>query len=218
MHQWRLFYFLGYSNSAERKPEDTHKSIQMLLLMQVAFVGTLCSGKILALLKSTAKLPPTSKAPTDVNGWREAMTPSISVGSAASTPQTWGTQADLMLFFFLSFWPLLIHLQATKKECYQCLAALQMLIFYFYFLQVLNCKAVRTRSRIKVFGHLTAVRNAGRNRLKLINSKASDNVCLLTWCHLHVSWLPKRVQLAQIQSQNELPHKDVFVVPSPGRF
>lgn len=101
MHQWRLFYFLGYSNSAERKPEDTHKSIQMLLLMQVAFVGTLCSGKILALLKSTAKLPPTSKAPTDVNGWREAMTPSISVGSAASTPQTWGTQADLMLFFFI---------------------------------------------------------------------------------------------------------------------
>lgn len=217
MHQWRLFYFLGHSNSAERKPEDTHKSIQMLLLMQVAFVGTLCSGKILALLKSTAKLPPTSKAPTDVNGWREAMTPSISVGSAASTPQTWGTQADLMLFFFIIL-ATAYSFAGNKKECYQCLAALQMLIFYFYFLQVLNCKAVRTRSRIKVFGHLTAVRNAGRNRLKLINSKASDNVCLLTWCHLHVSWLPKRVQLAQIQSQNELPHKDVFVVPSPGRF
>lgn len=215
MHQWRLFYFLGHSNSAERKPEDTHKSIQMLLLMQVAFVGTLCSGKILALLKSTAKLPPTSKAPTDVNGWREAMTPSISVGSAASTPQTWGTQADLMLFFFYHFGHCLFICRQQKRmlPVSSCFANVN-----FFFLQVLNCKAVRTRSRIKVFGHLTAVRNAGRNRLKLINSKASDNVCLLTWCHLHVSWLPKRAQLAQIQSQNELPHKDVFVVPSPGRF
>lgn len=99
MHQWRLFYFLGHSNSAERKPGDTHKSIQMLLLTQVAFVGTLRSGKILALFKSTAKLPPTSKAPTDVNGQHEAKAPSISEGSAASRPQTCGTQAGWMLYF-----------------------------------------------------------------------------------------------------------------------
>lgn len=38
MHQWHLFYLLGHSSSAERKPTDTHKSVQMLVLMQVVFV------------------------------------------------------------------------------------------------------------------------------------------------------------------------------------
>lgn len=38
MHQWHLFYFLGHSNSAERKSKDTHKSVQMLLLTQVILV------------------------------------------------------------------------------------------------------------------------------------------------------------------------------------
>lgn len=77
MHQWHLFYFLGHSNSAERKSEDTHKSVQMLLLMQV--MGSRSSGEILALSKSRTKLPTTAKAPTDANGLQEAAAPRLAL-------------------------------------------------------------------------------------------------------------------------------------------
>jgi len=38
MHQGHLFYFLGHSDSAERKSQDTHKPVQMPLHRQVVLL------------------------------------------------------------------------------------------------------------------------------------------------------------------------------------